>query len=432
MTSQPATPAALDPYALERAAAAILDEALGQVDALKAPGARDRHRRQLAEAIALAQEVLAVGAHGAVEPGTLAGARVTLVKAHAARARDARHGAGQLSLGSQRAPTRDACDDGWQRVEEIVAVAEASARAAADVARELDAPAVRKAAQAADAAACDARRIVDARNHAYTFHTDPGFSFGEGWYVAAAALLAGVAIQLELDRPQTPQAARFLDDVGVSARLQPYRSRPRANKQLTEIVARAFRADPRAAQATLRAAFLGDDPIAPAVAAWTDRALAATPPGKKILLWIRHGAHHPTRNTTYAELVELSRRAHAAGLAPVLVGDAVRDGDVPRGAVDLTLGWKQPVFQGLDMRRAQLQLFEHLRIAHALVGQVGVTTAGMDGPALMGLPTMYLTEVANVRMGAWVGAIPGYQEVVRGAGYLERVSLTMQRWAVDG
>ena len=50
------------------------------------------------------------------------------------------------------------------------------------------------------------------------------------------------------------------------------------------------------------------------------------------------------------------------------------------------------------MRRAQLQFFEHLRRAHGLVGQLGVTTAGMDGPALMGLPTMYLTDAPNVRM----------------------------------
>ncbi len=94
----------------------------------------------------------------------------------------------------------------------------------------------------------------------------------------------------------------------------------------------------------------------------------------------------------------------------------------------MTLFWKDPLFQGTDMRRAQLQLFEHLRGAHALIGQVGVTTAGMDGPALMGLPTMYLTEAPNVRLGTWVGTVPGYQEVVRGEGYLDRVSATWEQW----
>ena len=36
----------------------------------------------------------------------------------------------------------------------------------------------------------EANRTLKERNHAYTFFTRPGFSFGEGWYVAAAALLA--------------------------------------------------------------------------------------------------------------------------------------------------------------------------------------------------------------------------------------------------
>jgi hypothetical protein len=81
------------------------------------------------------------------------------------------------------------------------------------------------------------------------------------------------------------------------------------------------------------------------------------------------------------------------------------------------------------MRRAQLQFFEHLKDTHGLVGQLGVTTAGMDGPALMGLPTLYLTDAPNVRMREWVGAIPGYREIVRETGYLERVTLALSEWA---
>ena len=81
------------------------------------------------------------------------------------------------------------------------------------------------------------------------------------------------------------------------------------------------------------------------------------------------------------------------------------------------------------MRRAQLQFFEHLKRAHALVGQLGVTTAGMDGPALMGLPTLYLSDAPNVRMRAWVGAVPGYRELVRGENHLQRASETLREWA---
>jgi hypothetical protein len=273
--------ASLDAHAIERAAATILADALAHEAALHLPGGRDRHRRQLDHAIDLANRVLAAAEQGGGDVGgdaeTSAGARFTLVKAHAARAQDARHGAGQLSLGAQRAPTCEACDDGWRRVEAIVAVAEASALVAARTAAELDSNSAWKAARAAEAAARDARRIVDERNHSYTFHADPGFSFGEGWYLAAAAVLAGVAIQIEPGKPQTPQAERFLQDAGLGAGLKPYRSRPRANKHLPEIVARAFHADPLSAQRKLRAAFLGDAPIPQTVIDWADDGLPQGP-----------------------------------------------------------------------------------------------------------------------------------------------------------
>jgi hypothetical protein len=42
---------------------------------------------------------------------------------------------------------------------------------------------------------------------------------------------------------------------------------------------------------------------------------------------------------------------------------------------------------------------------------------------------MYLTEASNVRMREWVGAVPGYREVVRETGYLERVAGGLVEWA---
>ncbi len=415
---------ALDFSALAREAAAVLREARALSNTLHLPGVRERHRGLLEQVLALAHQVPPTA-----PAEVLASLRTTLVQAHAARAEDARHGAGQLSLGAQRAPTEFDCDDGWERVEEVVVVAESSAREAVRLADELGDRHAWKAARAAGASAREARRIVEDRNRAYTFHTDPRFSFGEGWYLAAAALLSGVTIQVEPAKAQTAQAERFLRDAGLATCLQPYRSRPPANKPLPEIVARAFQADPEGSQRRLRTAFLGQGPIPAAIIEWADRALAGAKPGPKVFVWVRHGTHQPERNTTYAELLELVARAQAAGLLPILVGDAVTDGTFPSGAVDLTLFWKLPLFQGEDMRRAQLQLVEHLRVAHGLVGQVGVTTAGMDGPALLGLPTLYLTQEPNVRLGRWVGAVPGYQEVVRDATYLERVSDVLARWA---
>jgi hypothetical protein len=423
------TESAFAAESLEREAARTLSEALEVVVHLRGREPRERHRLLLERAIEQAERALAAG-----ECGAMGLARSILARAHAARAEDALHGAGQLSLSAQRAPTLDACDEGWRRVEGIVVAAEDAAHAAESVAGAMAedsssvARAARAAADRAGAAARAARTIVDGRNHAYTFHTDLGFSFGEGWYVAAAAVLAGVTIQIEPGMPGTAHAERFLRDAGLCDRLRPYRSRPRANKQTTDVVARAFHADPPGAQRKLRAAFLGDAPIATAVSDWIERRLAGWGDRQKVLVWIRDGAHHPGRNTIFSELVEVTRRVQQAGFLPILLGDALRHGVVPAGAVDMILFWKDPVFRGEDGRRAQLQFFEHLRDAHGVVGQLGVTTAGMDGPALMGMPTIYLTDAPNVRMRAWVGAVPGYREIVRESGYLARVSGELTEW----
>ena len=416
----------------ERDAARKLAAAL---KALNQAGQRERHRGLLDDAIDHATRALA----RVSDPTLTSKARATLVRAHAARAEDALHGAGQLSLSAQRAPTRGACDDGWQRVATLVAGAASAARTAASIVVDLGASAprpasvesARRAAERAEKAAQAARAIVEQRNHAYTFHTDNGFSFGEGWYLAAAAVLAGVAVQIEPARAGTSQAEAFLRDTGLTGQLQAYRPRPRAMKQTTEIVGRAFRTDAAAAQNRLRAAFLGNAALSQAVIDWVDRRLIAAggaPPKRKVLLWIRDGAHHPVRNTTRAELLELTGRVERAGLVPVWTGDAIPGGP-PSGVIDMILFWKDPVFRQLDMRRAQLQFFEHLKQAHGLVGQLGVTTAGMDGPALMGLPTLYLTDQPNVRMREWVGAVPGYQEIVRGEHHLETIDRVLYRWA---
>jgi len=401
-------------------AARSLAAALAALSSPRGPGHRDRHRQLLDRAIVQGELALAAAdaaGEGAGDAGVRA--RAVLARALAARAADALHGANQLSLSAQRAPTHEACDEGWERVASLVAIAEQAARAANHAASDLSADVssaarnARAAAAEADGARRAARRLLDERNPAYTFHTDPGFSFGEGWYVAAAAVLAGVSVQIEPDKPGTAAAERFLREAGLDAQVRPFRPRPRANKQTTDSVARAFRGDPVGAQRRLRAAFLGEAPVAAAVREWIDRRLSGGGGGPKVLLWVRHGSHHTRRNTAGTEIVELSRLARQHGVTPVLVGDALRDVTVPDGAVDLLLFWRDAVFQGAGGRRAQLQFFEHLRAAHGVFGQIGVTTAGMDGPALMGMPTAYLTDAPNPRMRAWVGAVPGYREIVR-------------------
>ena len=350
-----------------------------------------------------------------------------LAQAHTARAEDARYGAGQLSRGAQRAPTLADCEDGWLRVEEIVNVAEQAAHEIARIFQILDLPKVKRQSDRAESAAQAARSIVSERNRAYTFHADPGFSFGEGWYLAAAALFADLFIQIRPGARQEEQARRFLVDAGLADALLPYRSRPASPKHLTHIIAEAFRVDSEGAQKCLRAAFLGKDGPSAKLKAWiADKMTGHT--GQKVLLWIRSGDHDVDRNTCFDELQDLVTLVLEVGLIPVFFGDAIPADIVPSNGIDLTLCWKESLFQGPDMRRAQLLLFEELRYRHDLIGQVGVTTAGMDGPALMGLATMYLTQEPNVRLGKWVGAVPGYEEVVRRPGFLDIMRRTLCRW----
>jgi hypothetical protein len=404
-------------------AATLLAEATALEGSLHLPGVRDDYRSRLEHVVQLATRAL----DSAVENREVALLQWVLLRAQAARAEDARYGAGQLSRGSQRAPTWSDCEDGWQRVEQIVCNAEEAALEAARFAEQLNTAKARAIARRAEIAGNAARKIVLERNRAYTFHADPGFSFGEGWYLAAAALLAGVPIQIRPGAVQELQAKQFLRAAGLAGSLRPYRSRPASPKHLTHIIAEAFHADAPGAQCTLRAAFLGDESPSASLRSWIDGNVGGNSE-QKVLLWVRTGDHDAERNTCFDELRQLFELVLHAGLTPIFFGDAVPADLVPTRGVNLTLCWKEPLFQGPDMRRAQLQLFEELTCRHNLVGQIGVTTAGMDGPALMGLPTLYLTQERNVRLGKWVGAVPGYQEVVRAPGYFEIIRTTLHQW----
>lgn len=408
---------------LTQKAVSLLAEATALQGTLHLAGVRDEYRSRLEQVVHVATRAL----DNAGESQEVALLHWVLLQAFGAQAEDARYGAGQLSRGSQRAPTLEDCEDGWQRVEQIVCTAEEAAVEAARCARLLDTAKAREIARRAEVAALAARKIVQERNRAYTFHADPGFSFGEGWYLTAAALFAGLSIQIRPGAAQEVQVRRFLCDAGLEGSLRPYRPRPASPKHLTHIIAEAFRADPPGAQRTLRSGFLGDESPSATLRSWIDGKLGRTP-GQKVLLWVRTGDHDTQRNTCFNELRQLAELVVHAGLTPIFFGDNVPLELVPPDAVNLTLCWKEPLFQGPDMRRAQLHLFEELRCRHGLVGQIGVTTAGMDGPALMGLPTLYLTQERNVRLGKWVGAVPGYQEVVREPGYFEIISTTLQQW----
>lgn len=442
-----------------------LAEALALEGRLHQAGVRDAYRKLLQAAISFSRSELARET-GSDAPSLRAVQR-KLLRALAAAAEDARYGAGQLSRGAQRAPSLAATEEGWQRVEEIVRGAERAAEQARHLSEELKDERACALAQQAQVSAVRARRIVLERNRAYTFQSRAGYSFGEGWYLSAAAALRGVRVQVEEGSVQQAQALRFLKDAGLGHYLVPFRPRPASPKHLTSIIADAFGRDANAAQLRVREAFLGDSEPPSALLEWIAERFAsvsrpaplakmtattpsapsdhegacsvaaaeplasegrAAPLSRKVLLWVRSGAHHPHRNTRFDELAELSFLVREAGISPVYFGDALPRDVVLAEGIDLTLCWTEPLFQGEDMRRMQLHFFEQMRRHHGLVGQMGVTTAGMDGPALLGLPTAYLTDQSNVRLRTWVGVVPGYVEVVRGPESLQRVEALLHEW----
>jgi len=409
------------------------EELLKRETRLHQPGVREAYRPELDRLLSQAPEVIESTRPGDDEDKKLwvQTARL-LVRAYASRSEAARYGAGQLSRSAQRAPTLKDCNAGWRQVAVIAQDARAAADSAQPLAQELGNFRSLAFAQRAKAAAESAAQIVAERNQAYTFHTLPEFSFGEGWYVAAAALLHQISVQVWPGTPQEQQAHAFLQAAGLARRLQPYRSRPANPKQLTALIAESFAASASSAQTQLRSAFLGAAHPPETLCAWVQAKLNAAPQQdkqgelpptsplkqeQKVLLWVRISGHDPHRNTSFAELAQLAQLLVDAGITPIYFGDQIPEDALMPPGVDLTLCWKEPLFQGLDQRRAQLHLFEVLRQKHELIAQIGVTTAGMDGPALMGLPTFYLTDEPNLRMGQWVGRVPGYQEVVRTPGY---------------
>lgn len=402
---------------------ALLEQAYALEGTLHNAGVRGEYRTLLERGIALVSKRL----ESTCDISESTRFRKLLVQAHAARAEDARYGVGALSRSAQRAPTLKDCEEGWRKVAMIVDNARESADKARRLASEVGEFRTGKLVERAERAANLAESTLAARNRAYTFFTTPGFSFGEGWYLAAASLFAELPIQVRTGTPQERQALQFLKDVGLAKRLMPYRPRPASPKHLTDIIATTFERDPQAARKKLRDAFLGQQPASAPIVEWL-KGQMGTDIRPKVLLWTRISDHDPHRNTAFDELACLGQLIADIGVTPVFFGDAIPNDVDLSGGIDLTLCWKKPLFQTLSMRRDQLQLFEVLRSNHHLVGQIGVTTAGMDGPALMGLPTAYLTDEPNVRLGKWVGKVPGYEEVVRDSDYLVRLQDHVLRW----
>ena len=146
---------------------------------------------------------------------------------------------------------------------------------------------------------------------------------------------------------------------------------------------------------------------------------AGLPPAKYAFLWVKSGAmdaeksHHFTNKTAWDRLIERVRKE--TGRTPVLVGQDIGL------RTDPYLGefWNHPAYPKdvkAEGRIGQLRVFSLLATEEGYdVVNVGMRSGAIEGPALIGLPTIYLEETGNEqsqRMEKWLKTLPSYFRVI--------------------
>ncbi|MDX6743925.1 hypothetical protein [Actinocorallia sp. A-T 12471] len=202
----------------------------------------------------------------------------------------------------------------------------------------------------------------------------------------------------------------------------------------TRLVAAAYKTmSPAKATAALQAAWLPQG--------WETGAASLVPHGETIAQWVARkrfdkskayaflwfrrsgalGGAHPELDTCVTATRDLIKTIKRNGLienaAIVLVGDAghgITDGV----DIDLTEYWndKRSPFISGD-RRMQLALFAYLVKAGYNLMNIGMRSGALEGPALLGVRTVYLEEIYNLqegRMDQWQGVVPGYRRIELG------------------
>eukprot|EP00051_Salpingoeca_urceolata_P012250 m.151926 g.151926 ORF g.151926 m.151926 type:complete len:378 (-) comp17427_c0_seq1:443-1576(-) len=139
------------------------------------------------------------------------------------------------------------------------------------------------------------------------------------------------------------------------------------------------------------------------------------PDGNKYLVWIRNGAREASRDTTQEYLNAMLAAVALQGGVPLLIGQ--RNGALNINDTNCSLleFFTDKAFLVNNGFARQLYMFQQLMTCYGVVGQLGVKSGGMDGPALLGLPTITIDvehAVGEVtRMASWGRYMPGYRTV---------------------
>jgi len=201
----------------------------------------------------------------------------------------------------------------------------------------------------------------------------------------------------------------------------------------TKLVAASYEASAAKATEALQAAWLPEG--------WETGAVSLVPGGETIadwvvrkkfdkskayaFLWFRRsgalGGAHPELDTSVTATLDLIKTIKEGGLIEnariVLIGDAGH-GLGKHADIDLTEYWNEkrsPFYSG--DRRMQLALFAYLVKAGYNLMNIGMRSGALEGPALLGVRTVYLEEVYNLqegRMDQWQEIVPGYRRIELG------------------
>jgi hypothetical protein len=238
-------------------------------------------------------------------------------------------------------------------------------------------------------------------------------SFGEAFHVGAAVLLCPDARWRVVNGSEQSRkhASAFLDCCA------PNRSHEGGGKgasEATSLVKREFERNAIAALTRLRTNWLSaSDEFLRPLRAFADRWVSPIR-DRKLLIWNRgRDDYQSERNTTPKLRGQLTSLARDLRLAPILIGHPI---GAPRSPCDLTGLWEDEVFRKSPYL-SQLAFVDLLCREYGVVASVGNRSGGMDGPALLGLPTIYLedpsaNELSQKRMQAWVNVVPGYRRQV--------------------
>lgn len=241
-------------------------------------------------------------------------------------------------------------------------------------------------------------------------------SFGEAYHVCAAAILdenvKWCVVEVKSQEKDRAKAAEeFLKAHAENRKTECEQYKQCNNKSTTlatRIVAKAFEECSNNAVAKLREKWLPSN-VQPSGETFAEKWLTDIS-RKKVLIWNRARDYQSERNTSLCLLNQLFSLVAEANLFPILFGHPI---EAPRSPCNLTELWREPE---LESHMAQLSFVNLLRDKYNLVGSIGNRSGGMDGHALLGLPTLYLEASTALgcnqeRMKQWVDVVPGYKRL---------------------